>query len=188
MGPAGSQFGLLACLVVEVLNMWPMLQRPENALMKLLGIVLVLFLFGLLPWIDNYAHFFGFVFGFLLSYAFLPFVSFGPYDRAKKVTLIWICLLSAGIIFGVLVVLFYIVPVYECQICNYFNCVPLTKDFCAEQNINFIKSQSSGIVWPWNWLWHRHTFVLLPLSPVFIWMKRRFRGLLLQTRHRWSNY
>ncbi|KAL0279292.1 UNVERIFIED_CONTAM: hypothetical protein PYX00_000884 [Menopon gallinae] len=146
VGPAGSQFGLLACLVVEVLNVWPMLQKPENALMKLLGIVLILFLFGLLPWIDNYAHFFGFVFGFLLSYAFLPFVSFGPYDRAKKITLIWICLFSAGIIFGSLIVLFYIVPVYECQICNYFNCVPLTKDFCAEQNINFIKNPNLGDV------------------------------------------
>lgn len=146
VGPAGSQFGLLACLVVEVLNVWPMLQRPENALMKLLGIVLVLFLFGLLPWIDNYAHFFGFVFGFLLSYAFLPFVSFGPYDRTKKVTLIWICLFSAGIVFGALVVLFYIVPIYECQVCNYFNCIPLTRDFCAEQNINFIKNVNTGDV------------------------------------------
>ncbi|GFG40974.1 hypothetical protein Cfor_02952, partial [Coptotermes formosanus] len=89
VGPAGAQFGLLACLIVEVLNVRPMLKHPNRALLKLIAITLVLFLCGLLPWIDNYAHLFGFFFGFLLSYAVMPYVSFGPYDRQKKIALIW---------------------------------------------------------------------------------------------------
>lgn len=141
VGPSGSQFGLLACLIVEVLNSWPMLKHPHHALLKLLSITFVLFLFGLLPWVDNYSHLFGFVFGFLLSYAFLPFVSFGPYDRQKKVALIWVCLVSAGVLFICLVLLFYIIPVYDCEICSYFNCLPLTRDFCASQNINFMREE-----------------------------------------------
>ncbi|XP_050295701.1 uncharacterized protein LOC126735679, partial [Anthonomus grandis grandis] len=141
VGPAGSQFGLLACLIVEVLNAWPMLKHPNQALCKLLSITLVLFLIGLLPWVDNYAHLFGFVFGFLLSYALLPFVSFGPYDRQKKVFLIWVCLLTTMILFIVLMLLFYIIPVYDCKICSYFNCLPLTRDFCANQNINFKREE-----------------------------------------------
>ncbi|XP_022903463.2 inactive rhomboid protein 1 isoform X1 [Onthophagus taurus] len=141
VGPAGSQFGLLACLIVEVLNAWPMLKHPNQALCKLLSVTLVLFLIGLLPWVDNYAHLFGFVFGFLLSYALLPFVSFGPYDRQKKIVLIWVCLLSAGFLFICLVLLFYIIPVYDCKACSYFNCLPLTEDFCATQNINFKRQE-----------------------------------------------
>lgn len=67
-----------------------MLRHPHHALFKLIGITLVLFLFGLLPWIDNFAHLFGFAFGFLLSFALLPFVSFGEYDRQKKILFIWV--------------------------------------------------------------------------------------------------
>ncbi|GJQ72160.1 hypothetical protein Trydic_g3254 [Trypoxylus dichotomus] len=141
VGPAGSQFGLLACLIVEVLNAWPMLKHPNQALCKLLAITFLLFLVGLLPWVDNYAHLFGFVFGFLLSYALLPFVSFGPYDRQKKIILIWVCLLSAAFLFICLVLLFYIIPVYDCKVCSYFNCLPLTQEFCASQNINFKREE-----------------------------------------------
>ncbi|XP_025835911.1 inactive rhomboid protein 2 isoform X2 [Agrilus planipennis] len=141
VGPSGSHFGLLACLIVEVLNAWPMLKHPYRALCKLLLVTFVLFLIGLVPWVDNYAHLFGFVFGFLLSYALLPFISFGPYDRQKKIVLIWVCLLSAGILFACLVLLFYIIPVYDCEICSYFNCLPITNEFCASQNIDFKRDE-----------------------------------------------
>ncbi|KDR07543.1 inactive rhomboid protein 1 isoform X2 [Zootermopsis nevadensis] len=141
VGPAGAQFGLLACLIVEVLNVRPMLKHPNQALVKLLAITLVLLLFGLLPWIDNYAHLFGFIFGFLLSYALMPYVSFGHYDRHKKIALIWVCLLSSFFLFVALVILFYVIPVYDCEVCNIFNCLPLTRDFCASQNINFKREE-----------------------------------------------
>ncbi|KAH1015690.1 hypothetical protein HUJ04_007035, partial [Dendroctonus ponderosae] len=141
VGPAGSQFGLLACLIVELLNAWPMLKRPKRALAKMIGTTIVLFIVGLLPWVDNYAHLFGFVFGFLLSYALLPFLSFGDYDRHKKVLLIWVCLLTALLLFVILLLLFYIIPVYDCKVCSYFNCFPFTSDFCASQNINFKREE-----------------------------------------------
>lgn len=141
VGPAGAHFGLLACLVVEVLKAWHLLKRPRRALFRLLSVAGILLLLGVLPWIDNYAHLFGFIFGFLLSYALLPFVSFGPYDRQKKITLLWVCLLSASILFTMLVVLFYIIPVYDCEICTYFTCIPFTRDFCASQNIDFKREE-----------------------------------------------
>ncbi|XP_019880936.2 uncharacterized protein LOC109608827 isoform X3 [Aethina tumida] len=141
VGPAGSQFGLLACLIVEVLKAWPMLKHPRQALWKLVSLTMFLFAIGLLPWVDNYAHLFGFIFGFLISYALMPFVTFGSYDRQKKIVLIWVCLLSAGILFIVLVLLFYIIPVYDCKLCSYFNCIPFTRDFCASQNINFKREE-----------------------------------------------
>ncbi|CAL4066401.1 unnamed protein product [Meganyctiphanes norvegica] len=139
VGPSGSQFGLLACLFVEVINSWQLLHSPWRALGRLVCITLSLFLVGLLPWVDNYAHIFGFIFGFLLSYALLPFVSFGPYDRRRKVLLIWVCLVAVVVMLTALIILFYVTPIYECKICEYLNCIPLTPDFCAEQNINFNK-------------------------------------------------
>lgn len=134
-----------------------MLKHPTKALCKLLIITFLLFVIGLLPWVDNYAHLFGFVFGFLLSFALLPFVSFGPYDRHKKVVLIWVCLLSAAFLFICLVLLFYIIPVYDCKICSYFNCVPITADFCATQNINFKREEP--VVWRMVLRLHAVTYI-----------------------------
>lgn len=141
VGPAGSQFGLLACLFVEVIHCWQMLKRPGIALLQLGGVTTVLFLIGLLPWVDNYAHLFGFIFGFLMSYALLPFVSFGTYDRTTKIILIWVCLIVVTALFVGLIVLFYVHPIYECSFCKYFNCIPLTRDFCENQDINFTRQE-----------------------------------------------
>ena len=141
VGPSGSQFGLLSCLIVEVIHAWPMLRYPKSALVKLLIISLVLLFLGTLPWIDNYAHLFGFFFGFLLSYAFLPFITFGKYDRRKKVILITICLLIATMVFIALLIIFYFFPIQNCRLCSYLNCLPITRDFCASQNIDIIFQQ-----------------------------------------------
>ena len=132
--------------MVEVIHQWPSLKYPEMAILKLVGVTAMLFLCGLLPWIDNYAHLFGFIFGFLLSYALMPFVTLGggsssnsnsaDYDRRRKVVLIWICLVSVLFLFVGLLVLFYVTPIHDCEICKYFNCIPITKDFCADQNTN----------------------------------------------------
>lgn len=142
VGPAGSQFGLLACLFVEVIHCWQMLKRPSGALLKLGAGAAVLFLLGLLPWVDNYAHVFGFVFGFLMSYALLPYVSFGSYDRTAKVALIWACLIVSVALFVGLVLLFYVHPIYECSFCHYLNCLPLTRDLCDSHRINITRQDT----------------------------------------------
>ncbi|XP_025993917.2 inactive rhomboid protein 1 isoform X1 [Solenopsis invicta] len=141
VGPAGAHFALLATLVVEVLHCWPMLKHPRRTLSKLILILLGLLVLGILPWIDNYAHLFGFIFGFLAAYALMPFISFGHYDRRRKILLIWVCLILIVGLFALLLALFYNVPVYECEVCKLFNCVPFTRDFCASQNINFKREE-----------------------------------------------
>lgn len=141
VGPAGAHFALLATLVVEVLHCWPMLKHPRRALSKLICILLGLLILGVLPWIDNYAHLFGFIFGFLAAYAFMPFISFGHYDRRRKIFLIWVCLVLIIGLFVLLLTLFYNVPVYECDVCKLFNCIPFTRDFCASQNIQIKREE-----------------------------------------------
>ena len=122
--------------MVEVIHQWPSLKYPEMAILKIVGVTAVLFLAGLLPWVDNYAHLFGFIFGFLLSYALQPYVTFGVFDKKRKVILVWICFASCLFLFVGLLLLFYVTPIHDCEVCKYFNCIPITKDFCADQNIN----------------------------------------------------
>ncbi|KAM5135773.1 inactive rhomboid protein 2 isoform 1-T2 [Mantella aurantiaca] len=137
VGPAGSQFGLLACLFVELFQSWQILAKPWKAFFKLLGIVLFLFLFGLLPWIDNIAHIFGFISGLLLSFAFLPYITFGTADKYRKRVMIIIALVVFIGLFASLVIWLYVHPINWTWI-EYFTCIPFTNKFCEKYDIDHV--------------------------------------------------
>jgi len=132
-GPTGSQFALLACLFVEVIHGWPNVEKPGLEVVKLLAVLLTLFMFGLLPWIDNYAHLAGFVFGFLLSFAMWPCI---PYlGRRGKIVSVLVCMSASVGLFVLLIVLFYVSPLYKCPNCHYFNCIPFAPEFCRSMEV-----------------------------------------------------
>ncbi|KAM6963677.1 inactive rhomboid protein 1 isoform 2-T3 [Tautogolabrus adspersus] len=135
VGPAGSQFGILACLFVELFQSWQILERPWRAFAKLLAISVFFFSFGLLPWIDNFAHICGFVSGFFLSFAFLPYISFGQSDMYRKRVQICIFLVVFLGLLSALAVLFYVYPV-KCDWCEYLTCIPITDKFCEKYDLN----------------------------------------------------
>uniref|UniRef100_A0ABM5EZE5 Inactive rhomboid protein n=1 Tax=Pogona vitticeps TaxID=103695 RepID=A0ABM5EZE5_9SAUR len=135
VGPAGSQFGILACLFVELFQSWQILARPWRAFWKLLAVVLFLFAFGLLPWIDNFAHICGFVSGLFLSFAFLPYISFGRFDLYRKRCQIMVFLLVFVGLFAGLVVLFYFHPI-RCEWCEFLTCLPFTDKFCEKYDLD----------------------------------------------------
>ncbi|XP_051568001.1 inactive rhomboid protein 2-like isoform X2 [Myxocyprinus asiaticus] len=135
VGPAGSQFGLLACLFVELFQGWQMLEKPWKAFLKLLGIVIFLFFCGLLPWIDNIAHIFGFLSGLLLSFAFLPYVTFGTFDKYRKRALILLALLVYLGLLASLIVWFYIYPINWYWL-EHLTCLPFTSKFCERYDID----------------------------------------------------
>ncbi|KAM4663795.1 inactive rhomboid protein 2 [Discoglossus pictus] len=135
VGPAGSQFGLLACLFVELFQSWQILEKPWKAFFKLLGIVLFLFLFGLLPWIDNIAHIFGFLSGLLLSFSFLPYITFGTADKYRKRGMIIMSLMIFLGLFTSLVLWLYIYPINWAWI-EYLTCIPFTNKFCEKYDID----------------------------------------------------
>uniref|UniRef100_F6R3T8 Inactive rhomboid protein 1-like n=2 Tax=Ciona intestinalis TaxID=7719 RepID=F6R3T8_CIOIN len=131
VGPAGSHFGILACLFVEVLQSWQLLKSPLRALFKLVAITTVLFVFGALPWIDNFAHIFGFISGLLLSFVLLPYITFNRFDRHRKRIQVVTC---SALFIGLLTALFffyYIHPITDCSVCRYINCIPFNEDFCS---------------------------------------------------------
>ncbi|KAM4716342.1 inactive rhomboid protein 1 isoform 2-T4 [Anableps anableps] len=135
VGPAGSQFGILACLFVELFQSWQILERPWRAFAKLAAISVFFFSFGLLPWIDNFAHICGFVSGFFLSFAFLPYISFGRSDMyRKRVQICGFLVVFLGLL-STLAVLFYVYPV-KCDWCEVLTCVPVTDKFCEKYDLN----------------------------------------------------
>ena len=151
-GPAGSHFGLLAALVVECINVWPLLRNPGGAMAKLMGVLIFLLLLGFLPWIDNYAHTFGFISGIILSFAFLPYLTFSNstrsatccssilYKRKGRIWLIGICVTLSVLLLTCLLIIFYLGDI-ECEWCKYLSCIPFTDKFCADQNINLERSE-----------------------------------------------
>ncbi|NXO63163.1 RHDF2 protein, partial [Phainopepla nitens] len=134
VGPAGSQFGLLACLFVELFQSWQVLEKPWKAFLNLFGIVLFLFICGLLPWIDNIAHLFGFLSGLLLSFAFLPYITFGTLDKYRKRAMIIVSLLVFLGLFASLVVWLYVYPV-NWRWVEYLTCLPFTSKFCEKYEL-----------------------------------------------------
>ena len=106
-----------------------------------MGIFFLLLLFGFLPWVDNYAHVFGFGSGLLLSIILMPFITFKQsgflYSRKGRIFIISASALFVSGLFIALMVVFYAVPAAECEACKYFSCIPFTNKFCAEQNIDF---------------------------------------------------
>uniref|UniRef100_A0A8C5GGN7 Inactive rhomboid protein n=1 Tax=Gouania willdenowi TaxID=441366 RepID=A0A8C5GGN7_GOUWI len=135
VGPAGSQFGILACLFVELFQSWQVLERPWRAFAKLSAIFVFFFTFGLLPWIDNFAHMCGFVSGFFLSFAFLPYITFGHFDMYRKQVQICVFLLAFVALLSALAVLFYVYPI-KCEWCEYLTCIPFTDKFCEKYDLN----------------------------------------------------
>ncbi|XP_078347167.1 inactive rhomboid protein 1-like isoform X1 [Oculina patagonica] len=130
VGPSGSIFGVVACLFVELFQSWQIIARPFTALFKLCGIVLLLLFIGLLPYVDNFAHMIGFLFGFLLAFIFLPYVSFGEFDRRRKQIQIIVCFVLVITLYVVGFLVFYISQDAGCNGCEYLNCIPFTPDFC----------------------------------------------------------
>ena len=138
VGPAGSLYGVLACLFAEVINLWNIYEDPKRPLIKLSFVAFVLFLCGLLPWIDNYAHMAGFFIGFLLSLALIPDVTLPIKSEDKKrlkIIQIVICFVIVSLFIIILSTMLYKVPIYDITFFKYLNCIPLTSDWCANQEI-----------------------------------------------------
>ena len=140
-GPSGAQFGVLACLFIEVYR-WNQYDSPGKTLAKLIVILIVLFLLGLLPAIDNWAHLFGLLFGFPFGLAIRPYKTFRGKELTKKQKgcCSFFFVLLAVTVFAILVIAFYVFPLYDCELCTYFNCVPFTDTFCDSLEVTITRS------------------------------------------------
>ncbi|KAF9583422.1 hypothetical protein BGW38_009507 [Lunasporangiospora selenospora] len=107
MGASGAIFGLIGCLVLDLFQNWKLVIRPCWELTKLTIMILVSFAFGLLPFLDNFAHIGGFFAGILTGLVFMPVVYFSKRDRFIKVGLRFVSLPLIVLIIALGLINFY---------------------------------------------------------------------------------
>lgn len=102
-------------------------------------------MFGLLPWVDNYAHLFGFISGrikifvqfykisgILLSFALLPYIVFGEFDHGRKFYQAIIALFVWLVMTLTLIILFYRPEPIYIENASVFTCIPPLGDTESE--------------------------------------------------------
>ncbi|KAG0259761.1 hypothetical protein BGZ95_004591 [Linnemannia exigua] len=124
MGASGALFGLIGCLVLDLIQNWKLVVRPCWELSKLSIMILVSFAFGLLPFLDNFAHIGGFIAGILTGLVFMPVVYFSKRDKYIKLGLRVIALPLIVMLIVLGLTNFY-KGVNNCSWCKYLSCLPI---------------------------------------------------------------
>lgn len=136
-----------------------LLVSPWIEFLKLGIVVTFLFLLGLFPFIDNFAHIGGFVFGFILSGILVPYHSLENLDQylgKRKVKggrdyyriVKWVMVI-AGIPALLLLFLLFFLLFYLAQDTwegfRFVNCIPFTDTLCQDLGSN-IRTRDSHII------------------------------------------
>ncbi|KAF9356444.1 hypothetical protein BGX26_005252 [Mortierella sp. AD094] len=124
MGGSGAIFGLIGCLVLDLIQNWKLVVRPCFELTKLTFMILFSFAFGLLPFLDNFAHIGGFFTGILTGLVFMPVVYFSKRDKYIKWGLRVVALPLVVLIIVLGLTNFY-KGANNCSWCRYLSCLPI---------------------------------------------------------------
>lgn len=108
-------------------------------LIKLLVIILISMLIGTLPYIDNWSHIGGLIFGVVSGIVFLPYITFGKWDATRKKILLYICVPLLLLLMVMAILVFYRLTntsfcavinrtksdgtFEEVDVCGLFNCI-----------------------------------------------------------------
>ena len=138
----------------------PLLVHPGIEALKLASVSLGLFLLGLIPYVDNYAHIGGFVFGFLISGILVPYGNYKEVQRLsnkeeskKNIDRIFLTVKLVMIFGGLVAVLglyvLFFVLLYVVQDTwvgfSYLTCIPFTSTLCVDQQV-VLRDRDSFII------------------------------------------
>jgi len=133
VGCSGSLYGLLGCLLLDLIQSWRLLVHPWKEFFKMFSIILFSLGIGLLPFIDNFAHAGGFIMGILTGLVFMPSIIFSKRDLRIKRILMLISIVL--IIFSFIWVFRQFYETTEgCKWCHYINCIPIKDGWCKQYN------------------------------------------------------
>ncbi|EDQ87669.1 uncharacterized protein MONBRDRAFT_27089 [Monosiga brevicollis MX1] len=132
VGTNPSVYGILAVHLVDLFQSWQLVDRPGLSLAGLGGVIAVLLLVGTTSYVDNWSHIGGFAFGLVSGIIFIPYITFGKWDLARKRLLLFICAPLLLVMFVAAFVTFYQIQNTEfCSWCDYLNCVPYADGMCG---------------------------------------------------------
>ena len=134
-----------------------LLKHPLFELLKLLCVCVFLLLLGLIPYVDNYAHIGGLVFGFLIAGIIIPY---GAYKEVWRLTkrneaddrkwlIAKLVMVSVGLPTVVLLYVLFFLLLYVVQDTwegfSYFTCIPFTSTLCIDQQV-LIRDRTEFII------------------------------------------
>ncbi|KAJ3065618.1 hypothetical protein HDU98_011045 [Podochytrium sp. JEL0797] len=123
VGCSGALFGLIACLLIDLVQNWRLVSSPWWELTKLVFMIVLSFLLGTLPYLDNFAHVGGFFCGFLAGLIFMPTIYFSKRDKIIKITLQVVAVPTLILVYVLMIMGFY--NVWDnCTWCKYLTCIP----------------------------------------------------------------
>ncbi|KAG0233611.1 hypothetical protein BGW41_001429 [Actinomortierella wolfii] len=125
MGASGSLFGLIGCLLLDLLQNWRLVINPCWELTKLLGMIIFSLALGLLPGLDNFAHIGGFLAGILAGLIFMPTIYFSKRDKYIKLGLRVIAVPLLALILVLGITNFYSGDPATCSWCRYLDCLDI---------------------------------------------------------------
>ncbi|XP_061166053.1 inactive rhomboid protein 1-like [Saccostrea echinata] len=145
VGPSGAQFGILACMYVDIVNQILVNKfsnedkSSENRslcfnLVAFSAILLVLFFLGVFPWMDNWSHIFGFIFGLFISLVVMKETDVKEKGITRVHVVITFGILSLAL-FLFLIIMFYAAPLTESTWLQYINCIPFSDTFCKNMDV-----------------------------------------------------
>lgn len=126
VGASGALFGIVGCIVLDLVQNWKIVLNPKKELFKLVAIIIVSFAIGFLPGIDNFSHIGGFFMGILSGLVFLPTTYFGKWDKRGKRTMSIVGLILTILAFvGILTAFYSSNPEDLCSWCKFIGCLPI---------------------------------------------------------------
>jgi membrane associated rhomboid family serine protease len=127
LGASGAIFGFFGVLLVDLIKNWKRVPKPKRTLGILIGAIVFSFLLGLLPGINNFAHFGGFIMGILSSIVFIPAMHIGEFNKKKRALQVGLVLPIIIILFVGLLIVVYMAPIESqwCPWCKYLSCLPV---------------------------------------------------------------
>jgi len=125
--------GLLACLLLDLIQSWRLIIEPWKELIKMLITIVFSLGIGLVPFIDNFAHVGGFITGILTGLIFMPSIIFSKRDlKIKRMLMI------ASIFLSIFAFIWVFKQFYgsnsDCKWCHYVNCLPIKEGWCQNYN------------------------------------------------------
>lgn len=135
MGGSGTMFGMLAVVLVEMLQSWKIVRRPWFELLKLFSVFILMLFLGTLPNVSNFMNVTGFIMGLFCAMAFYPYITFNIWQTRCRWCLLAVSVPCILLLFSLLLYMFYKVQTLEISDkLHYFDCIPFTGKMC-EKNI-----------------------------------------------------
>ena len=124
VGCSGSLFGIVALYLLQLIFNWKETTRCQFVCF-IIGIVID-FVLGLFPILDNFGHLGGFIMGLYLGIVFVEC----PFQSHQRV---WLVLRIVFLILSILLFVLFLLNIYiwqiRCSWCQYINCLPIN-DWC----------------------------------------------------------